>query len=105
MKSKIKSLERKWVGKTMTIAELDEDMCEDGSAWDTFACPYIPYLEIGAASVAVYDEADKEETSIEVICVDFDVLDKYDKNINVDDEDEIKKLGSTRIKINGFYYG
>lgn len=105
MKSKIKNLERKWIGKTMTIAELDEEMCEDRSAWDKFACPYIIYLELGAASVATYDAADSEETGIEVICAAFDVLDDYDKDIDAEDTDAVRKLGNTRIKINGFYFG
>lgn len=105
MKSKIKNLERKWVGKVMTIAELDEEVCEDRSAWDKFACPYIQYLELGAARVATYDAADSEETGIEVICAAFDVLDEYDKNIDAEDEDAVRILGNTRIKITGFYYG
>lgn len=105
MKSKIKNLERKWVGKTITIAELDEEVCEDRSAWDKSACPYIQYLELGAASVVANNVADKEETGIEVICADFDVLDDYDKNIDVEDEDAVRKLGNTRIKITGFYFG
>lgn len=105
MKSKIENLERKWVGKVMTIAELDEVVCEDRSAWDKFACPYITYLEQGAASVAVYDEADREDTGIEVICAAFDVLDDYDKDIDAEDEDVVIKLGNTRIKINELYFG
>jgi len=105
MKSKIKNLERKWVGKVLTIAELDEEICEDRSAWDAFACPYITYLELGAASVATYDEADKEEKGIEVICADFDVLDDYDIDIDAEDANAVKELGETRIKITGFYYG
>jgi hypothetical protein len=105
MKSKIRNLERKWVGKTITIAELDKEICEDRSAWDKSACPYIQYLELGAASVATYDEADRKETGIEVICAAFDVLDDYDENIDVEDEDAVCKLGETRIKITGFYFG
>lgn len=105
MKSKIKSLERQWKGKTITIADLDEELCEDRSAWDKFACPYITYLELGAASVAVYDEPDRQETGIEVICAEFDVLDAYDKDIDVEDEDAVRALGNTKVKISGFYYG
>lgn len=105
MKSKIKELERKWVGKVITIAELDEDMSETGSAWDKFACPYIAYLELGAASVATYDKGDREETGVEVICAEFDVLDEYDKDFDAENEDDVRKLGNTMIKITGFYYG
>lgn len=105
MKSKIKNLERKWIGKTITIAELEEEICEDRSAWDEFACPYIACLELGAASVAAYDEVDKEEKGIEVICAAFDVLDDYDIDIDAEDEDAVEELGETRIKITGFYFG
>lgn len=102
---KIEKLEKKWIGKVITLAELDEDMSEDKIAWDAFVCPYIRYLELGAASVAVYDEADREETGIEVICAKFDVLDMSDKNIDVEDKDDVAKLGNTQIKITDFYYG
>ena len=89
----------------MTIAELDEEVCEDRSAWDKFACPYIQYLELRAASVATYYKADRDKTDVEVICAEFDVLDEYDKNIDVEDADAVRKLGNTKIKITGFYYG
>ncbi|MHB8131168.1 MAG: hypothetical protein ACYDEX_19480 [Mobilitalea sp.] len=102
---KIEILEKEWMGRIITIVELDEDVCEDRSAWDVFACPYITYLELGAASVAVYDEADRDETGIDVICAEFDVLDEYDKNIDVENKDDVTKLGYTRIKITGFNFG
>lgn len=60
----IERLKKEWMGKIINLTELDEDMCEDKSAWDAFVCPYIQYLKLGTASVANYDGADREGSGI-----------------------------------------